>query len=136
MPDKEKAACSEHAATDGRQTCFGEPASAPEYTPSQAQNLVRVLRITPARVTSEVKAFVTVQVGPVQIAGIRVLVPLATGRPRVEFPMQQSSGGEQWPLVKIVDPELREFAEDAILATWRDMVTFQAQPGGKHGRRR
>lgn len=136
MPDKEKTACYEHAAPE-KQTCFGEPSSAPEYTSSQRQNLVRVLRIVPAKVTSEVKAFVTVQVGPVQIAGIRVLVPLATGRPRVEFPMQQSSGGQQWPVVKISDPELREFVEDAVLATWRDAFVLQGKgSGGNHGRRR
>ena len=77
----------------------GVSSSNDEYTPSKPQNLVRVLKITPARATSEVKAFVTVQVGPVQISGIRVIVPLSSGRPRVEFPKQQSSSGEQWPLV-------------------------------------
>ena len=136
MPEKERAACCEHAA-DGRLTSIGVSSSASEYTSSPKQNLVRVLRITPAKVTSEVMAFVTVQVGPVEIAGIRVLVPLATGRPRVEFPKQQAANGEQWPLVKISDPELSEFVEDAILATWRDSFVLQGRGvGSTYARRR
>lgn len=132
MAEKESADCCEQSALVQNTTNAGEASSTTQYTPTQPPDLVRVLKITPARVFGEVKAFVTVQVGEVVISGIRVIMPANTGRPRMELPMQQSSAGELWPLVRFANENLREAVHDAVMASWRDMVVLQGM-GGRHG---